>query len=539
MPCARRLSITALLVSCAFSAYPQPGIAQKTRIGPPFYSGAIQPAPRHAQYGQRHAPVAVFREGKPVINLDCADFGPAAPLARRLIERRLEQYAGQAAPTETLPEPTPIRMGLASDLLPWETARLPEQGYFLDVSVDGIVCAGADNAGTLNAVASLLQLTQVRNGILVARCGQFRDWPTFTTRYISEYHVPGPDFFDWMMSEKINGFAASYRAMDWRGHSDARRNTLKTVGEYVRGYGTLRFMAQFHIGGRQGVVLDCGDPEQVETLCQTVLETVRLAAARHIMVCYDDVDPQLQPQERELFANPAEAHGAAVRQVHNAVKAVSPETIVSFCPPYYQGRGHRRWRGEKQREKGLAYLRQVGKWAGDEIPVVWTGPVTESKRITEEDIASYRKWLGGGARLFYWDNTWHYHQPLRNFHAVYAEGFVKHCANRESYVNINATKPIGRFFAVTANAYYWNPAGFDAERAWRHAVARFMGPEAVEAAAEFYTLRGDSYYVTFKRDVDLQAFREVVGKLEARSLDDALPAVVRAGYESVAAQRKR
>ncbi len=257
------------------------------------------------------------------------------------------------------------------------------------------------------------------------------------------------------------------------------------------------------------------------------------------MLCYDDIDPTLQPQERELFASPAEAHGAAVRQVWHVVRAEAPETVVSFCPPYYQGRGHRRWFDRKQREKGLAYLRTTGEWAGEDIPVVWTGPVTESRRITEEDIASYRDWLGDAALLFYWDNTWHYHQPLRNFHGVYPEGFAEHCANRESYVNINATRPIGRFFAVTANDYYWNPQDFDAERSWRNAVARYAGPEAVDAVAAFYALRGDSYYVTFVRNVDLEAFRGVVEQFEAASWDDALPAVMRAACEEIAARRAR
>ena len=136
------------------------------------------------------------------------------------------------------------------------------------------------------------------------------------------------------------------------------------------------------------------------------------------------------------------------------------------------------------------------------------------------------------------DNTWHYHQPLRNFHAKYLPGFVNHCADRTSYININGTRPIGRFFSVTANDYYWNPEAFDSKRSRRHAVAQFMGPPAVAAAERLFDVRGNDYFAFFKRDVDLDKLREAIESLEATSLDPALPEMCRSVFDSIVKSRK-
>ena len=192
------------------------------------------------------------------------------------------------------------------------------------------------------------------------------------------------------------------------------RAGLERVGRYVAAYGTMHFLAELHIGGLEGAALDCGDEAQIETLLQTVGEIMELGHAEHIMLCYDDVAPVLQKREAEKYTSPAQAHGAAADRVYRFVKQRNPDALVSFCTPYYQGRGHIRWQLEQMRATGLDYLSVVRDWPNKDIRIVWTGPVTESRRITAEDIASYKEWVGRDT-LFYWDNTWHYHQAAAQF----------------------------------------------------------------------------------------------------------------------------
>ncbi|HEO72015.1 MAG TPA: hypothetical protein ENN80_12185, partial [Candidatus Hydrogenedentes bacterium] len=317
-------------------------------MGQPYYAEAIVPTPRDVTRADNHILLVDGPARAQHYTLDMRYDGPSAALARHLLAERIADYTKQVdQPLATASTPTPLTIVLASD--PWSKAYaaktdiaqriadLPEQGYFLDITPKAIVCIGADNEGVVNAVASLLQLLHIVDGRLVAQCARVFDWPTFTTRYTSEYWIPGADFFDWMMTYKINGFALSYRAMLWEGLSDTNRKGLKAIGDYIKRYQSMHFLVEIHVGGREGPPVDCGAPEDVGKLLDTIRETMALSRADHVMICYDDVSPELQPKEKEHFASPAEAHGHLMDQVHRAVNAQDPDAVVSFCTPFYQG----------------------------------------------------------------------------------------------------------------------------------------------------------------------------------------------------------
>lgn len=121
---------------------------------------------------------------------------------------------------------------------------------------------------------------------------------------------------------------------------------------------------------RGGVrVLDRGNPADVQTLLSTIRQTMELAPLRHLMICYDDVTPQLQPEEAKRFARPALAHGAVMEQVYRLVKELNPATVVSFCGPYYQGRRHKRWRPTTATEAPPAMAAGVRQECLEPVPV--------------------------------------------------------------------------------------------------------------------------------------------------------------------------
>lgn len=544
------LSVGGQAPAQAMGAEAPPAVAQ--RMGAPFYSGGILPTPQQAEYGEGaltvvDGPGAAWR---------CRVRFPAdeglAELMQRLWHRRVDAYLAQFAaippePGDAVPvasfalstEPEATELAAAEGMAEQLTA-LPPQGYVLRITPEGAVCIGADRAGVVSGLASFLQLLHVQEDRLVARCAQVLDWPVFQIRYASEYYLPGEEYLDFAMLQKINGFGACYPGMRWSELTDGHRKGLAAIGNYIRRYGTFALMVQFHVGGRGGErPLDCGSATDVETLLTTIRQTMELSPVQHLMICYDDVVPQLQPEESKLFERPAQAHGALMQRVYDAARAIDPATVVSFCSPYYQGRGHRRWRPENpQLPDALQYMADLKAWPNRDIRIVWTGPVTESKVIVEEDITQYKGMVGEDRQLCYWDNTWHYHQPLRNFHSRYPAGFVDNCADKTSYINVNGVRPIGRFFSVTANDYYWNPDAFDAGRSWRHAVAQFMGPQAVPVAEEFYKLRGDDYFAFFSRDVDLGALKDVLDRLKAASLTPELPDQCLAAYAEIVKGRQ-
>lgn len=540
------IPVTAVLAIVAYAssgdAMPDSHILRT--MGPPFHSGAILPEPKEAIFDRS---TLSLLDGSRRIEHCTVSFPEDAglrELLERLWNRRIEAYRAQFEPGDWAAAaiPTPIEFRLASQgteefpgldhALAERIATLPPQGYVLQIDQNRIIAIGKDRAGVVNALASFLQLVHVAYGRLVVQAARIVDWPTFEFRYTSEYRLLGPDYFDWMMLYKINGFAAAYRVFDWRGLSDAQRAQVEAIGHYIDRYGTLHFMAQLHLSGRAqgGTVMDSCNPEHLKLLMATLRELFERGKVRHLWMCYDDTCPELQPMEIEAgFQSPAEAHAALLEKIHAFALSLRPDAVVGWVPVPYQGRGHRRWRAEApQREYDLAYLDGIRNWPFTKVPIVWTGPVTESRSITLRDLEDYYGSIGPDKRLAYWDNTWHYHQPLRNFHARYLDGFVEHCADATSYINVNCATPIGRFFTVTANDYYWNPGAFDSKRCRGQAVAQFMGPEAVEPAERFYGLRGEDYWVNFAATVDLDAFAAVLQDLETASWD---PEIAQSAWE--------
>lgn len=518
-------------------------------MGPPYLTGRIVPRPKRVDYRDD---TFVLLDGTARIEFFepmFEYFGPERSLLLRLFEKRFEGYRRQFEGAWRTPDKSQ-RLALLFTLANDPSAKylvdrygvkeaigsLEAQGYLLEVRSEGVLCVGKDGAGLVNGLASFLQLLNVRKGSLVVRGAGIVDAPTFATRYTAEYSLGSVEFFDWMVLYKLNGFASCYPAMNWTGLSDQHKTAMKVIREYTAQSPYMSYMVQFHVGGRGQTKrpVDCSDPKDVERLLETITETLSLSGARHIMLCYDDVLARLQPKEKGTFDRPAQAHGALVDRVWCHIQKINPAVILSFCTPYYQGLKHRRWQPDSPvRGEAIQYLQDTRAW-NPNVRIVWTGPVTESREITNEDIDAYRALIGKDRLLFYWDNTWHYHQPLRDFHSKYPSGFAGQCADRTSYINVNGTSPIGKFFGASAADYYWNPDGFDPKGSRPEVVAQFMGPAAVPVADRFYQFRGDGYSYHFMRLADLSAFKAILDDLERVSYDPLILKACWGYYDSMA-----
>ncbi len=510
------LALILLVLLAACSTSPDPGA-----LAPPFYAEAVLPTPTQIQLGEQllvpTLPVVTANQDVPRTTVEQAE---------RLLARRLEQLFGpQVAATTPSDTPFPIlleRVG-ADHFGDAVDAERVSQAYQLHVSSEGARVSAASSAGLINGIATFIQLLHVHETRLHVPLASVVDAPAFTTRYVSEYFFPREEFFDWLSLYKLNGFASAYRAMRWDSISEEVMAGIERIGDYVRTYRTLRYMAQLHLGGRGGPVMDTADREQRERLLRTIDTLIGVGEATHLMLCYDDAVPELQPAEANSFSGPAEAHIDLLEFVVDHLSATYPDVVLSFVTPYYQGTAHPRWDDPETRRRGLAYLDAIREWQNSSVRIVWTGPLTESRRIRDRDVEGYRQLIGVHHPLFYWDNTWHFYQPVRHFNTRYPDDFQRMTADSSALLFIYGSRPIGRFFAATAGDYYWNPDDHDARNARRIAVAQFLGPDAVGAAERFWLLRGPWYFVTFRRYVPLPWLRRVLERLDAASLTDELP----------------
>lgn len=484
--------------------------------------GKVLPLPRSVdQLGGR---TVLLREGEngvaPLIDTSAA----IRALFDRLLAFRLSELgADQTADGYAVP----VKFERMPGILPSGESAVPvnfkEQGYLLEVSSGGVYCQAETETGLVNGFATLLQLLHFADGeVTVSNC-RVTDWPEYTTRYVTEYHIPDTGYFDWMALYKINGFATSYRAFKWDDPGERTIRALIALGGYVEELGTIKHMVQMHIGGRGGSVLDVGNEDHIAALLESITLVIERGRASHIMLCHDDIAPVLKGREIGRFESPAHAHIYLLERIEEFLEDKYPGVGLSFVTPYYRGFHHRSWRNLKTMPKAFAYMRALRAWQTSKTAIVWTGPNTESFTITGADIWSYRRLVGGDKNLIYWDNTWHTNQPLRSFRAEYPDEFADDCFDRIALVNIYATRPIGKFFSATAMDYYWNPGGFDPLRSRRTAVARFIGPAAVVIAEEFYEYRGSSYYSSFSKNADIDYLHDIFSRMLEVSRDGRLP----------------
>ena len=555
------ISIVLLFILCNLSIKAQSNLLHNNtdyqimkKIGQPFYSGEVLPKPQIYKYRENNTTIV---DGEKL--LDCYDIifkcsFPSVKLAEILLNKRISAFrsAFKDARWTVAPKSAIIPIIFAKNNTAAAVSalklcgnkntklKLKAQGYMLTIKPKAIVCIAADNCGLINGMASLIQLMHVRNSKLVVRCANITDWPVFKYRYVSEYHFPSVKFFQWLTTYKINGFTSAYFAISWTEISAKNITGLSRLKTFMDKYKTLYYMAQIHIGGRRHFKkMDCGNEKQIQKLLGVIEKLIKKYGAKHIMLCNDDVLSELTlPEEKRRFKTPGEAHGYVVDRAYKHIKKINPKVELSFVTTYYRGRRWRNWRKNNPKyNDSMAYMADVRKW-NPNVAIVWTGPTTESRSIKIEDIKHYKNLIGKDRPLLYYDNTWNYHQPLRNFHAKYMSNFVELCMNKIAYINIKASQPLGRFFIGTVSDYYWNPNGFDAAWSRDQAVVQFMGAKALPATKEFYKLRGEDYYVRFKKKVNLEKFKKVLENLEKTSLDKGIVKYCWRSYKNIVNTRK-
>lgn len=523
-------------------------------LGQPYYSGVVLPSPQNWAYSDDSVLLLDGSNDIKNYKLSLDKNAKSSELIEHLINKRLDGYlklfpknkwnlaADNISVTFLLIDNPEAKNHIEKLKIKKEDVK--EQGYVLDIDKQAVICIGADNQGLAFGAASFIQLIHADKGKVVVRKAKIIDYPIFINRCVSEAYLPGAEIFDWMTIYKFNQFGTHYNFLNWNDkliEDNQKAKALLAASQYIEKYGTVSLRVEIHVGGRSNIKrIDISDDNDVNQLLSLVTTLIDKYAVATIAILADDIGEKntLTANEAKMFKSWGQAHSYLVNKVYKKIQDVKPGTRLLFCPPYYRGKAsvwfnpkHPKYDAEVEKT-ALQYMKDIQS-INENVGIIWTGPATESLKIEQEDINHYLNLLNNKFKLSYWDNTWHYHQPMRNFHADYMEGFENYCHDRGCYLYINGNLPIGKFFAATASDYYWNPKQFDSRRSTRQAVIQFMGIEAIEIVEEFYEFRGDNYFAQFAQNADIEKFEKIVNEIGRVSLDQGINNYCKKTYEQV------
>ncbi len=126
------------------------------------------------------------------------------------------------------------------------------------------------------------------------------------------------------------------------------------------------------------------------------LDQVRRLGVRDFAVLFDDINPELNPADKERFGSPARAQAHVANTVLGWVRAWNRSGKLLFCPTEYCGRFAQPSVAESP------YLRTLGEQLAAGIEVLWTGPEIISEVIPVDSIRELQGVLRRKPML--WDN---------------------------------------------------------------------------------------------------------------------------------------
>jgi hyaluronoglucosaminidase len=238
-----------------------------------------------------------------------------------------------------------------------------------------------------------------------------------------------------------------------------------------------------------GLSIRYSDAAERRALCDKLRGFAKLGV-RFFGLCLDDVPSELaHAEDRAAFASLAAAHVALAHEVRDAL---GPGAALWLVPTDYLG------------SQPTDYLEELGAALDPAIEVGWTGRTVLSPTIEAAEARARATCLR--RKLLIWDNVPAADGPMRPMlHLGAYLGRDPRLAAHASGVLLNPmlhARASGLMLRCAA-AYLADPAGYDAERAWRDA-ARELGAGAPEAFALFAAAHRFSPLAPDDRDRELE-----------------------------------
>ena len=360
-------------------------------------------------------------------------------------------------------------------------ANIPStaEGYYLKVAADGIVVAGADDAGTYYGVQTLLQILAQPEVMSV----EIKDYPACAQRGVIEgfYGNPWSDAdrksqFDFYGKNKLNIYVYGpkddpYHRTKWReNYPDDKAAIIRSLAESAK-KNHVDFVWSIHTGG------SISNSEADFKAVVNKLEHVYSLGVRNFSIFFDDfggADADLQVAECNYVWD-------------NFILKHDDLHKLSMCPTKYNAA----YAGYKNDD---AYLRGLGNGLHKGIEVMWTGAGV-ADMINQSDL-DFFKTATNGLDPFIWLNY-----PVNDY-------CIGHMLMGKFYGNDQGDNAFGaKMTAFTSNPmeyaeaskvalygvadYAWNMKDYNPEANWERAI-KYLMPTNAEA-----------YHVFCEHNVDL------------------------------------
>lgn len=116
--------------------------------------------------------------------------------------------------------------------------------------------------------------------------------------------------------------------------------------------------------------------ERDRQLLKDKFAQVQKLGCKSFAILFDDIEPQLQPNDRAFYKSFAEAHA----NVANMIYEILDRPRFLFCPTEYCASR------SIPSVKNSEYLHTVGRVLHEQIDVMWTGPQVISKTISVDSL---------------------------------------------------------------------------------------------------------------------------------------------------------
>ncbi len=354
-------------------------------------------------------------------------------------------------------------------------ASLPQEGYTLVLSRDGVQVKAATGTGLFYAVKTLTQLLAQDE----AQGVSIKDWPVVPFRGTVEGFYGLPWSFESRKSQfrfygdvKMNAYIYGPKDDPFHGFSNRWREPYpeadaKRIAELVKvaKENKVNFIWAIH----PGVHISWKDDSDIKA-CVAKFEMMYKLGVRSFAVFFDDIGGEGARAEKQV-----ELMNYVNRHFVRAKKDVTP---LILCPTQY----NQAWAGGN-------YLDILGQGLDKDIMVMWTGPSVCSD-ITKKSM----EWINNriGRKAYIWWN-WPVSDYVR-WNLLLGKAYGLDKENGEMYsgfVSNPMDKPeaskIGLFGVAD---YAWNPMAYNPDQAWKDGIQRLF-PCTADAVQTFANHNSD------------------------------------------------
>ncbi|MDI6827507.1 MAG: beta-N-acetylglucosaminidase domain-containing protein [Armatimonadota bacterium] len=210
---------------------------------------------------------------------------------------------------------------------------------------------------------------------------------------IEKYQLALP----WLAEHNLNFLMLCYSSfpasgMDWRSqYTPEEKKSIAELVEKGRKLG-VDICLSFNPGIWSNPPLVYSSDSDYEIAINKVKD-MHAVGVRWFALCLDDINRELQPEDKAKFGNLAAAQIHFVNRLWDGMKNLKPRPKLIFCPSAYL---------TADMQRHMDYVEAIGKGIDPDVMMFWTGPQCCSPSITADDARLVAKWIR--RKPFVWDN---------------------------------------------------------------------------------------------------------------------------------------